>query len=90
MNTPARFPTTAHFGARLRELRESAGLSQAGLAKATGLNRVTLADYERGERSEPTFATALALASALGVDVGALAESPGTPVPRRKKIPGNP
>lgn len=54
------------FGDRLKELREAAGLSQAALAEAAGLNRFGVAKLEQGVR-EPGWSTVLALAAALTV-----------------------
>jgi transcriptional regulator with XRE-family HTH domain len=56
------------FGGRLRALREARGLSQAELGERAGLNQFSVAKLEQGVR-EPTWATALALARALGVEV---------------------
>lgn len=53
------------FGTFLRQFRESAGLSQAGLAEKAGIHRRTVIKIERGER-EPNWTTATALAAALG------------------------
>jgi DNA-binding XRE family transcriptional regulator len=58
----------AVLGKRLQKLRAGAGLSQAELAKRSGLDRVTIARIELGEHS-PRYATLLALAKGLGVDV---------------------
>jgi transcriptional regulator with XRE-family HTH domain len=54
----------------LKELREAQGWSQAQLAGYAGLHRFAIAKLEQGLR-EPTWATALKLAKALGVEVGA-------------------
>jgi transcriptional regulator with XRE-family HTH domain len=58
------------FGARLRELREAAGLTQLGLAQKAGLHREAVGQLERGTR-HPAWETVLALAEALGVSVAA-------------------
>jgi transcriptional regulator with XRE-family HTH domain len=60
------------FGDRLKELRERAGLSQAQLADRAGMNVFGVAKLEQGQR-EPSWATVLALATALGVDCTAFA-----------------
>lgn len=39
------------FGARLRELRRKAGLSQEDLALEAGLDRTYVSSVERGERN---------------------------------------
>ena len=52
------------IGARIRELRESAGLTQEALAKAAHIGRVTLVRIETGEQS-PRFQTLVSLAAAL-------------------------
>lgn len=63
------------FAARLKALREAAGLSQAALAEKAGMNRFGVAKLEQGQR-EPSWATVQALAAALGVDCTAFA-APG-------------
>jgi transcriptional regulator with XRE-family HTH domain len=60
------------FGSRLKELREAAGLTQDALAERARLNKFSVAKLEQGVR-EPTWATALTLAKALGVGVAAFA-----------------
>lgn len=56
------------FGQRLRALRVAAGLTQEGLAEKTGLRYQLIAKYERGA-TDPSWATALKLADALGVSL---------------------
>ncbi len=75
------------FAARLRELRESAGLTQEALAIKAGLSRDGVAHLEQGRRS-PSWKTVQALASALGVESGAFTTTPRTTTTRRK--PGRP
>lgn len=53
------------FAARLRSLREKAGLTQEQLATAAGLKRLAVVRLEAGAR-RPTFDTVQALAAALG------------------------
>ena len=64
---------TTAFGARVRELREAAGLSQQALADLAGMHRQGVHKLEAGER-EPAWGSVLALAKALGVSVAAFEE----------------
>src|SRR5947199_6997239 len=68
------------FAARLKELREGAGLTQPQLADKAGLSKAGIADLEQARR-EPSWATAVALAEALAVDCTAFLEAP-TPRPQ--------
>jgi transcriptional regulator with XRE-family HTH domain len=52
------------IGNRIRQLRESARLTQEELAKAAGIGRVTLVRIENGEQS-PRYETLVALSRAL-------------------------
>ena len=54
------------FGARLKELREQAGMTQQELADAAGMHRFGVAKLEQGIR-EPSWATVQALCKALNV-----------------------
>ncbi|MGD8863812.1 MAG: helix-turn-helix transcriptional regulator [Myxococcales bacterium] len=56
----------ARLGARLRELRMAAGLTQAELARRTGIHRPNIARVEAG-RHTPSLETLARLASAIGV-----------------------
>src|SRR5206468_10354494 len=56
------------FGEKLRELREHAGLSQAELAKASGIPLWTLRKFEQGRR-EPMWLVLFQLADILDVPV---------------------
>jgi transcriptional regulator with XRE-family HTH domain len=53
----------------LTRLREERGLSQQGLADASGVNKATINQIERGRRS-PNARTLDKLAAALGVEIG--------------------
>jgi predicted ATPase/transcriptional regulator with XRE-family HTH domain len=78
----------ASLGARLRALRERAGLSREALAERAGLGVGTLAAIERDERQRPHPHTLSTLAEALGLGPaergalleGARARSPTAPV----------
>ncbi len=58
----------ASFPARLRSLRERAGLTVADLAERSGLYRTAVWKLEAGQ-SAPTWDTVCRLADALGVGV---------------------
>jgi transcriptional regulator with XRE-family HTH domain len=55
------------FAARLKELREAAGLTQRELAERAGLHHFAIAKLEQGLR-EPAWKTVQAIAAALGVN----------------------
>jgi len=78
-----------HFAARLKELREAAGLSQKELAKLMGLSQQAIALWENGQR-DPSWPKAVALAEALGVDVGEFLRKPGEAPPRGRGRPPKP
>lgn len=61
------------FGARVRDLRLSAGLSQEELANAAGIHRTYLSSLERGQRNV-SLDNIIALARALKIDVGRMFE----------------
>ena len=71
------------FAARLRELRAAAGLTQRELAERAGMHPQSLVKLENEDR-EPTWATVLVLAAALGVKVQAFTVEPKetAPAPR--------
>lgn len=54
---------------RLLEFRQSAGLTQLGLAERSGVPWRTIQDQERGLWKSPTFATARKIARVLGKQV---------------------
>lgn len=63
------------FGARLRELRAEAGLSQSELAERMGLTQGSIGHLETGRR-EATWSTVITLAKALGVTCAAFCQPP--------------
>jgi len=65
--------TTTRFGTRLKRLRAEREMSQAAVAKASGLSREYIARLELGQQ-DPTLGTMRKLAKALKVKVGVLVE----------------
>ena len=63
------------LGERIRQFRESAGLTQEALAHAADIVRVTLVRLEKGEQT-PRFKTLDAIAQALGIRVVELLVEP--------------
>lgn len=57
------------LAARLRELREAAGMSQERLASAAQVGVSTLRKIETGAVIEPGYFTVLALIGALGISL---------------------
>lgn len=60
------------LGARLKQIRESRGMSQPALAEAAGVPLGSLRNWEQGIRT-PAFDAAVDLAVALGVSLDVLA-----------------
>jgi transcriptional regulator with XRE-family HTH domain len=79
------------FGARLRELRERAGLTQGGLAGLAGMSQAGISDLEqeRGGR-RPSWETVQKLAKALGVTSEAFAEPAESDEKRERGRPRKP
>lgn len=59
------------FGARVRQARRAAGLSQEALAHHAGLHRTYVSSVERGERNI-ALVNIVILAEALNIDAGEL------------------
>lgn len=74
------------FAARLRQLREEAGISQYELARRSGLTNQSISLLEKGDR-EPTWDTVRKLARGLGVSVAAfdVEDEPPPPAPRPRR-----
>jgi transcriptional regulator with XRE-family HTH domain len=64
------------FGARLKELRQAAGLTQEALARNTGISTSTVAKIEHRD-IDPAWSTVVRLAKGLGVNVAAFVEDNG-------------
>lgn len=65
-------PAIAHsIGARIRAVREAAGISQQALADRVGATAPTISRLEAGSLM-PTVTTVVALAAAMGVPASAL------------------
>lgn len=81
--------TVKAIAANVRRLRAARGLSAAGLARASGVARATLAELEAG-RGNPTVETLYGLASVFGVPLADLlveAEAPAVQVVRAGEGP---
>lgn len=72
---PAKDPELVAFGRRVCALREAAGMTQEGLAHASGLHWTYVGQIERGERNL-TYKNVLKLARGLGLDPAALMPEP--------------
>ena len=77
---------TSHFGPRLRELREAAGLTQKELGLRTGIGQSSIANWEQSLRS-PTWEAVVLLADALGVDCRAFLQEPASTKPQGRGRP---
>jgi transcriptional regulator with XRE-family HTH domain len=74
------------FAARLKELREAAGLTQKELADRAKVSQRAVSHWEQGLR-EPGWAAVLTLAEVLGVDCTAFTQAPAE---RPEQGPGRP
>jgi transcriptional regulator with XRE-family HTH domain len=74
------------FGARLKRLREQAGLTQQQLAEKAGVHRFSIAKVEQ-DLHMPSWPTIQALAKALDISCAAF-EGTVEPPPRGAKPPG--
>src|ERR1700720_2401283 len=62
--------TLPTFAAKLREIRESRGMTLRGLARSSGIDVGALSKIETGVRQAPALESVLRIASALGVQQG--------------------
>ena len=74
------------FAARLKELRQAAGMTQKELAEKAGVALRTVSSLEQG-LYEPVWSTAIALASALGLNCTAFQQLPANPTPAPRGRP---
>ena len=78
--------TATHFGERLTELRETAGLSQRQLARSSGVSQRMIAYYEARAAPPPGHVlSSLAAALALTVDE-VLGQAPPDAKPKRSRV----
>ena len=76
-------PQAHDVGRRLRELRQSRGISLSALARQAGVGKATLSGLETGTRN-PTLETLYAVTAALGLPLAAVLAAPrsaGTSAP---------
>lgn len=74
------------FAQKLRELRDAVGVTEAGLAEASGIPPGTIHVYAIGRR-KPSFGNVVKIARALGQSCEAFADCTdlvGEPPPKRK------
>lgn len=76
----SRHTARRHRLEELRRIREEAGLSQAQLARESGVDRATINKIEQGKRS-PSIATLESLSRALGVEVADFFPKSQSPLP---------
>jgi transcriptional regulator with XRE-family HTH domain len=75
------------FNERLKELREKVGMTQEGLARASGLSVSSISKLEQ-RGIDPSWSTVRALAAALGVDCRAFEiEDASGPESQARKLP---
>jgi transcriptional regulator with XRE-family HTH domain len=80
------------IAARLKALREGAGLSQQDVAMRADLSLSQVAKMEQGKKADPRASTLLALAGALGVSPGRLLDDllpPAPPEPAAREAPAD-
>ncbi|KUJ69205.1 DNA-binding protein [Streptomyces albus subsp. albus] len=70
-------PESTSFGARLRDIRKRRGLTQQGLAAASGVSLSTIRVLEQGTQDATRLETARRLAAALRVPTMSLVTDPG-------------
>jgi transcriptional regulator with XRE-family HTH domain len=86
---PPNRDTIAGLGAKLREARLAAGLSQYEAADASGVHQVSITRFET-EKATPTLRLLYALANAYGVDVCDLLPKPSKKTRKPKTNPDKP
>jgi transcriptional regulator with XRE-family HTH domain len=74
----------ATFNERLKELREKAGLTQEGLARAADISLSAVSKLEQNP-TDPSWSTVQSLAKALGVDCKAFEAGSDKPSSKAKK-----
>jgi predicted transcriptional regulator len=70
----AQFIELRALGARLRALREKAGLSLTDFSERSGLTRAQISRFENGWNLNPTLETLFRYSEALGVDLKLVVE----------------
>jgi len=79
-------PKPSTFGRRLKELRETRGLTQAQLADSSGVPAVMISHFETGARQNASMATLIKLAKALSCSVDFLLGVEGTEIRASGKV----
>jgi transcriptional regulator with XRE-family HTH domain len=76
------------FGAKLKELRERAGLSQRALADKAGVGQESISSWEQNRRTA-TWPNVVALCQALAVSCEEFLEEPARPQKAKRGRPPN-
>lgn len=74
-------PVPAPFGRRLKQIRETRGLTQADLAGKAGVPVVMVSHFETGVRASASAATLVKFANALSVSIDYLLGQSNDPAP---------
>jgi len=61
------------IGKRIKELRETAGITQLELAMKAGISLSNLSQIEQGKKDDPRLSTLVAVADVFGVSLDVLA-----------------
>ena len=64
-----KFKEIEKMGEKIKELRESKGMSQYRLAEITGINRSTINRYENGSIQKISFDNLMKICEALEIDI---------------------
>jgi transcriptional regulator with XRE-family HTH domain len=82
-STPSAAPSPSHIGPRLRDQRKALGISLREIARRIGVSASLVSQIER-DKVNPSVSTLWALARELGLNMGELFDTDGSPSPGRR------